>query len=199
MTIATRATIQDLMQVSNKAELVQGEIVFMAPSGDFPSSAGGALYSSLRDHARKTGSGRAYADNVGYVVRLAHRESFSPDSSFHVGARSGMRFLEGAPIFAVEVRSENDYGDAAERSMAQKRADYFACGKFVVWDVDLLGIEVIRSYPADLPYSPRVFKRDEFANAEPALPEWVFAVNALFESFLDSQDFISLPSLTNKV
>jgi len=29
--------------------------------------------------------------------------------------RTGMRFPEGAPIFAVEVRSENDYGPAAER------------------------------------------------------------------------------------
>ena len=29
-----------------------------------------------------------------------------------------MKFLEGAPVFAVEVRSENDYGAAAEREMA---------------------------------------------------------------------------------
>jgi len=50
----------------------------------------------------------------------------------------GMRFASGAPIFAVEVRSENDYGPAAERAMAAKRADYFACGTLVVWDVDLL-------------------------------------------------------------
>lgn len=27
-----------------------------------------------------------------------------------------MRFLEGAPVFAVEVRSENDYGPVAERA-----------------------------------------------------------------------------------
>jgi Uma2 family endonuclease len=181
MTVATRATIHDLMNVKSKAELIEGEIVFMAPTGDFPSSAGGAVYSSLREYARKTSLGRAYTDNVGYVVRLPHRESFSPDSSFHVGARSGMRFLEGAPIFAVEVRSENDYGDASERNMAQKRADYFACGTLVVWDVDLLGTDVIRSYRADAPYSPRVFQKDDLANAEPALPDWVFAVKELFE------------------
>ncbi len=181
MTVATRATIHDLMNVKSKAELIEGEIVFMAPTGDFPSSAGGAVYSSLRDYARKTGLGRAYTDNVGYVVRLPHRESFSPDASFYTGERSGMRFLEGSPVFAVEVRSENDYGDAAERNMAQKRADYFACGTLVVWDVDLLGTDVIRSYRADAPYSPRVFKKGEFANAEPALPDWVFAVNELFE------------------
>src|SRR3712207_7434649 len=38
--------------------------------------------------------------------------------------RTGMKFLEGAPVFAVEVRSEGDYGPAAEQAMAEKRADY---------------------------------------------------------------------------
>jgi hypothetical protein len=54
-----------------------------------------------------------------------------------------MRFLDGASIFAVEVRSEGGYGPAAEQAMAQKRADYFACGSLVVWDVDLLSAEVV--------------------------------------------------------
>ena len=49
-----------------------------------------------------------------------------------------MRFIEGPPTFAVEVRSENDYGDAAEVEMAAKRADYSAAGTSVVWDVDPL-------------------------------------------------------------
>jgi Uma2 family endonuclease len=181
MTVATRATIPDLMNVKSKAELIEGEIVFMPPTGDAPSSAAFAISRSLYEYARKTELGRAFTDNIGYVVRLPHRESFSPDASFHTGERNGMRFLEGAPIFAVEVRSENDYGDASERNMAQKRADYFACGTLVVWDVDLLGTEVIRSYRADAPYSPRVFQKDDLANAEPALPDWVFAVNELFE------------------
>ena len=47
-----------------------------------------------------------------------------------------MRFIEGAPTFAVEVRSENDYGPAAEVALAEKREDYFAAGTTVVWDVD---------------------------------------------------------------
>ena len=39
-----------------------------------------------------------------------------------------MKFFQGAPVFAVEVRSEGDYGPRAEREMAAKRADYFAAG-----------------------------------------------------------------------
>ena len=42
-----------------------------------------------------------------------------------------MKFVQGAPVFAAEVRSEGDYGEAAERAMAAKRADYFAAGGLV--------------------------------------------------------------------
>jgi hypothetical protein len=38
-----------------------------------------------------------------------------------------MEFLEGAPVFAVEIRSKSDYGPAAERVMRDKLVDYFAC------------------------------------------------------------------------
>ena len=38
--------------------------------------------------------------------------------------------------------------------MAQKRADYFAAGTLVVWDVDLLADDVVRVYRADAPDSP---------------------------------------------
>jgi hypothetical protein len=51
-----------------------------------------------------------------------------------------MRFCEGAPIFAVEVRSAYDYGPAAEREVATKRTDYFACGTLVVFSTAELRI-----------------------------------------------------------
>ena len=54
---------------------------------------------------KSTGQGRAYTDGAGFHVNLPHRESFSPDAAYHIGPRTGMRFLEGAPVFAVEVRA----------------------------------------------------------------------------------------------
>jgi Uma2 family endonuclease len=39
-----------------------------------------------------------------------------------------MKFLEGAPAFAVEIRSEGDYGSKAEQRIIEKRRDYFAAG-----------------------------------------------------------------------
>jgi Uma2 family endonuclease len=180
MNIKKQATIEDLYKVDGKAELVNGEIVLMPPTGDEPGSAGFEIAASLREYARRTGQGRAYPDGVGFHVHLPHRESFSPDAAYHVGPRAGMRFLEGAPIFAVEVRSEGDYGPAAEQAVAQKRADYFTCGTLVVWDVDLLSEEVVKVYRASDPHYPTIYRRGDIAEAEPAVLGWRMPVDDLF-------------------
>jgi Uma2 family endonuclease len=180
-TIKTEATIEDLYRTSQKAEIVQGELVLMSPTGDLPSRASGAVHVSLRLYERHRGVGRAYPDNAGFKVNLPHRKSFSPDAAFHVGETAGMKFLEGAPVFAVEVRSEGDYGPKAEEEIAAKRQDYFAAGTQVVWDVDLLGEEVVKVYRAAAPDTPTIYRRGEIAEAEPAVPGWQIAVNELFE------------------
>jgi Uma2 family endonuclease len=177
----TRATIEDLYQVEGKAELVDGEIVHMPSAGDDPGFVSLEVATSLRNYTRCTRRGRAYGDGTGFHVHLPHRESFSPDAAYHVGPRTRMRFLEGAPIFAVEVRSEHDYGPVAERAMQAKRADYFACGTLVVWDVDLLSADVIKVYRASDPDHPTIYRRGDMAEAEPAVPEWRMSVDDLFE------------------
>lgn len=182
MAMKTPATIEDLYRVpeNGKAELVNGELVLMSPAGFWPSRATGTIYVSLRDYTRRTKSGYAIADNAGFVVDLPHRQSFCPDAAFYTGQPTGMKFLQGAPVFAVEVRSEGDYGAAAERAMAEKCADYFAAGTLVVWDVDLLGEDVIRVYRAADPDAAIVYRRGQEAEAEPAVPEWTFTVDSLF-------------------
>ena len=181
MSIKTRATIEDLHHVEGNAELVNGEIVHMPPVGDDPNGASLNVAFSLRGYEKQIGRGRAYGDGMGFHVHLPHRESFSPDAAYYIGQRAGMEFLEGAPIFAVEVRSKSDYGPAAERAMAEKRADYFVCGTLVVWDVDLLSEDGIKSYKASDPEHPVIFRRGDTADAEPAVPGWRMAVNDLFE------------------
>jgi hypothetical protein len=49
-----------------------------------------------------------------------------------------------------------------------------------VWDVDLLSDDVIKSYHAHAPDVPRVFRRGEIADAEPAVPGWTMKVDDLF-------------------
>ena len=138
---------------------------------------------SLDDHAEATGRGEAYTDNMGFAVPplASGRESFSPDASYFLGPfpANAMRFLKGPPTFAVEVRSENDYGDAAEEEMAAKRADYFEAGTAIVWDVDPVNDRVLK-YRADAPDHPEVFVRGQEADAEPAVPGWRMAVDRVF-------------------
>jgi Uma2 family endonuclease len=174
------ATVEDLYKVEGKAEIVDGEVVVMSPTGFLPGRAGHAICSSLKEYERKTGRGYAIPDNVAFIVNLARRRSFSPDAAFYVGPPTGAKFISGAPVFAAEVRSEGDYGPAAERRMAAKRADYFAAGTAIVWDVDVLREELVRVYGSDSPSEPRIYGRGQAAEGEPALPGWSMAIDELF-------------------
>src|SRR5262244_2904245 len=183
MTAKTEATVDDLYRVPEhgKAEIVNGELVLMSPTGGVPGRAAGKIYLSLNEYERRVGGGYAFPDNVGFIVDLPNRRSFSPDAAFYTGELRGGLFLEGAPIFAVEVRSADDYGPAAERKMAQKRADYFAAGTLVVWDVDVLREKVIRVYRATDPSNATVYMSTDVGEAEPALPGWRMSLRELFD------------------
>ncbi len=179
--LARPATLEDLYRADGKAELIDGAIVHMPPTGDLPNEAAGEVFVSLRAHARRTGVGRAVTDGAGFVVNLPRRRSFAPDVSFWTGPRARMRFFDGAPVFAVEVRSEGDYGPRAERAMFDKRADYFAAGTLTVWDVDLLdSVRTVRSYTAAAPDFPTIFGRGSVAHAGKAVPGWSMPVDELF-------------------
>lgn len=180
-TSAIEDLIDNLYHTKGKAEIINGEIVEFMSTGDKPGSAAANILFSLMLFQRKFKLGRAYSDNVGFLVNLPNRKSFSPDASFFTGERAGMKFLQGSPIFAVEVRSENDYGKKAEEAIKLKRYDYFAAGTEIVWDVDLLSDDIVKSYHRDNPDEPKIFKRGEIANAEPALPGWKMPVDELFE------------------
>jgi Uma2 family endonuclease len=179
MSTKVEATIEDLYKVEGKAELVNGEIVLMPGTGGLPHYAALEITMSLRAYKTRTQKGFAIADNAVFVVNLPHRKSFSPDAGFYIGEIT-MKFFQGAPVFAAEVRSEGDYGPRAEQQMAQKRADYFAAGTLVVWDVDLLSDNVVSVYRSSDPEKAAIYRRGEIAEAEPAVPGWSMPVDDLF-------------------
>ena len=159
MSTKNQATVDDLYRVpeNGKAEIVNGEPVLLSPAGGVPGRAAGEIYVSLRDYERRIGGGYAFPDNVGFIVNLPNRRSFSPYAAFYKGELRGGLFLEGAPVFAVEVRSTDDYGPASETRMTQKRADYFAAGTLVVWDVDVLRENLVRVYRGSDPQNPTIY------------------------------------------
>jgi Uma2 family endonuclease len=179
-----RATIDDLYRVEGKAELIGGRVVKLMASGYLPSLIALEIAVSLRDYSRRVGRGFALADGMGFTVpELASgRESFCPDASYYDGSPPvrRMRFLEAPPTLAVEVRSEGDYGPTAERQMAEKRADYFAAGTLVVWDVDPETETVCVYRAGDALAAAATYSRGQAAEAEPAVPGWRPEVDAIF-------------------
>ena len=180
MSIRIEEVKDELYKVKEKAEIVKGEIVKMSPTGGKPGRAGGKIYTSLDRYEQETGRGYAFPDNVGFIVNLPNRDSFSPDAAFYAGTSITEDFLEGAPIFAVEVRSKTDYGDKADQKILEKILDYFAAGTLVVWDVDVIKSETIKVYRSTDPLNPTIYHRGELAEAEPALPGWSFSIDSLF-------------------
>ncbi len=177
------ATLDDLSRVGGKAALIAGRIVPLVPTGHRPNAIAGEIFVGLKAHARATGRGVAYTDNMGLGVPelSSGRESFSPDASYYEGPlpHDDMDFVEGPPTFAVEVRSKADYGNAAEAAMAAKRIDFFEAGTLVVWDVDPRA-RCVRSHRADAPGQPTIFREGQSADAEPAVPGWLMAVADIF-------------------
>lgn len=186
MSTKVRASVEDLYNVpeNGKAEIVDEELVRFIPTGKRPSRASLKIALILMEYERVSGEGIAVSDNAGFIVDLPNRESFSPNAAWYIGEigddETGMDFYEGAPAFAVEVRSKNDYGRVAEQEIADKRRDYFAAGTLVVWDVDLLSDDVVRVYRASDPENPTVYRRGDVAEADPVLSGWRMPVDDLF-------------------
>ncbi len=183
LTITTRATLDDLLKTDGKAELIAGRIVHFMASGFAPSRVAFRIAVSLLGHENSTKRGFAAADGLGFAVPElpSGRESFCPDAAYFDGPAPArlMRFVEGPPTLAVEVRSENDYGPAADLEIAAKRGDYFAAGTLVVWDVDPEA-ELIHVYRSTDPANPTTYVRGQTAEAEPAVPGWRVAVDDIF-------------------
>lgn len=182
-TVSQRATLDDLYRTEGKAELIGGRIVKYMATGVRPNEVVGNIFGSLKAFTKKKGKGKAFTDNLGYAVPElpSGRESLSPDASYYDGPLPAnlMRFVEGPPNFGAEVRSENDYGPSADADRAIKRADYFAAGTKVVWDVDPIA-ETIDCYRAGTPDRPARFVRGQIADAEPAVPGWRIPVDEVF-------------------
>jgi Uma2 family endonuclease len=182
-TAVPRATLADLAKTPEKAELIGGRIVTLMPTGHQPGRVGLRIARSLDEYTEATGRGFAYGDNTGFTVPelRSGRESFAADAAYYDGPPPAnvLKFGAAAPTFAVEVRSEGDYGPAVEREMEAKRADYFEAGTQVVWDVDPVA-KCVHIYRCDAPDQPVTRHRGEVADAEPAVPGWSVAVDRIF-------------------
>jgi Uma2 family endonuclease len=179
--LGREATLEDLWEFESPAELINGEIVPLTGTQVGQGDAAFKIRLSLYQYARTRGGGRAISESVTFVMQAPRTQALVPDVSWFSGEVAKDEVVYGAPALAVEVRSNGDYGPAAEREMKIKRGLYFAAGTQVVWDVDVLRENLIRVYRADDPDHATVYRQGEVAEAEPAVPGWRFPVDELFD------------------
>lgn len=117
-------------------ELVKGELVQMAPTGDEHGSITMELATSLNLHVKKLGLGKVYAAETGFKLGSDPDTVRAPDIAFvrreqveATGMLTGFR--EGAPDLAVEVLSPSDRIGKIEA----KVASWLEAGASMVWVV----------------------------------------------------------------
>ena len=128
-------------QSEGRYELVDGEVVELAPPNDEHGEIAGYIVTAFNNYSRRRGTGRARVE-TGYRLRIGPDTVRGADVSFVLRPRvegRGSGFVPGAPDIAVEIVSPSD--TAAE--VARKVYEYLAAGSQRVWVVYPAGRRVI--------------------------------------------------------
>lgn len=64
------ATIDDLRRTKHKAEIVNGEMLVIGPSGGGAGNAAGNILFSLHQHRRQHSGGRVFGSRLAYILDL---------------------------------------------------------------------------------------------------------------------------------
>jgi Uma2 family endonuclease len=117
-------------------ELVKGELIRMAPTGDEHGELTMNLAGPLHSHVKKHKLGKVYAAETGFQLEWDPDTIRAPDIAFiSMGGLRGVKRLEGyrpgAPDLAVEVVSPSD----RMRKVEAKVREWFEHGARVVWVV----------------------------------------------------------------
>lgn len=141
MATKTRLTAQDLWRMGTgdvRRELVDGEVIEMAPTGGVHGRTVSRLSSMLQQHVELQRTGEVLAGDVGFILTLpADPERVrAPDVAYVShgrlpGGKLPPGFLTGAPDLAIEVLSPSDN----PVDVQQKVRDYLDAGALLVWVV----------------------------------------------------------------
>ena len=134
MSVATLATIDDLLTIPGPAELIDGEIVTMSPAGNDHGAIESAFVALLHTWVRSRRLGRVYTGDTGFI--LDEQTVFCPDASFVSKARlvgvAGDHFVAAIPELVVEVISPSD----RYSKVIAKAQRWLAAGAEQVWIAD---------------------------------------------------------------
>ncbi len=161
------------------AELVKGEIVFMAPAGHPHGYIEVNFAAILRDFVRQHKLGRVYGGEVGiYTARnpdTVRGADVAFVSSERLARLQSPSYLDVAPDLVVEIMSPDDRWS----EVMAKLAEYFAIGVRVVWVADPKTRSVY--VYCSLTDAQRYTDGDTLPSDE-VLPGFAVPVNELFEA-----------------
>jgi Uma2 family endonuclease len=184
MATRPRFTAEDLWRlprIAGRRELVDGDIVAMAPVGALHAWIAGKVALHLGRHVEARGGGHVLAGDLGCVLALPSdpERVRAPDVAFVSAARlpAGRlpaKFLPGAPDLAVEVLSPSDTAADVE----QRVRDWLDGGSRLVW-VLAPASRTATVYRPD--GSARLLREPESIDGEDVLPGLSIPLFALFE------------------
>lgn len=127
-TVARLMTADELLLMPDgdacRYELMDGELITMAPSGSEHSAIGLDFGAELRQFVKANDLGRVFGADCGFIISADPDTVLSPDVSFVRKARipaDGLPkgFFPGPPDIAIEVISPSDTYAEVERKAAQ--------------------------------------------------------------------------------
>ncbi len=176
-TLLTAAEFLAFPETLHKPELVQGEIVAMAPVGGYHSNTQLALGMYLRLHTQRSGQGHVGVE-LGFILTTDPDTVRAPDVSFIAAEQLrstplSAGFYLGHPDIAAEVVSP---GDTATQLDAKVR-DYLDAGTRLVWVVNPGTCSVTVYFPDG---QVRLLGADDVLTGGTVLPDLRIPVSDLF-------------------
>lgn len=172
-TTRTRLTAEEFWRMGSgdtRQELVDGEVIEMAPAGWLHGLVVARVAGRLVDHVDTQRTGHVVAGDAGFILTLPGDPDRvrAPDIAFVSAGRlpagrPPLTFLRGAPDLAVEVLSPSENPEQVQR----KVRDYLDAGGRLVW-VIAPEARTATVYRAD--GSARLVRDEETLDGEDVLP-----------------------------
>ena len=167
-----------LSSEGKRTELVEGELVVMAPAGGRHGRIANTIAYFLTQVSRDRKWGTVFAAETGFLLRRDPDTVRAPDVAFVSSERLGTDeapagFLKMAPDLAVEVVSPSDSAAAVQ----SKVEDWLGAGTRLVWVVypDTRSVTVYRSLN-----EAEVLSEPDALDGAPVLPDFALPVSDLF-------------------